>query len=116
MIAQFKAPPKLCCEIIILYTKCLIAKCGIVFANDALVTVLVLIKFSTDMYKNDESQLLKAVVPSLFAAVMVTLTKYPVNIVKEYTNVSFQTEESDFRNKIMESFPILIVFFFCFRT
>ena len=87
MITQFKAHPKLCCEIIILYCKSLIAKCGIAFVNDALVTVLSLMQFSTDIYSNGASELLK-VVPSLFAAVMVTLTKYPVDLVKKYTNVS----------------------------
>lgn len=85
MINELKASPKLCCEIIILYSKCLMEKCGIIFVKFALVTILALMKFSTKMFKNDESKLLKTLVPSLFVAVMITLTKYPETLIKAHT-------------------------------
>lgn len=63
-------------------------KCGIIFVKFALVTILALMKFSTKMFKNDESKLLKTLVPSLFVAVMITLTKYPETLIKAHTAVS----------------------------
>lgn len=63
-------------------------KCGIIFVDSALVTMLALMKFSSKMYKNDESELLKIVIPSLFVSVMVTLTKYSAELVKKHTTVS----------------------------
>ncbi|XP_051163734.1 uncharacterized protein LOC127283098 [Leptopilina boulardi] len=102
MIIELKASPKLCSKIIILYTKCLMEKCGIIFVNSALVTVLVLMKFSLKIFKNDESEILKTLVPSLFVAVMVTITKYPVELVKTNTN-NLKT----LTNLIENIFPLL---------
>ncbi|XP_053981260.1 condensin-2 complex subunit G2-like isoform X1 [Hylaeus volcanicus] len=86
LLKECNSTPKLCCDIVLLYCKCLTMARGVIFLNDAFDASMKLLDFSKMAYENQEPNLLKVIVPNFVCTVMVTLTKCDENILAKQTN------------------------------
>ncbi|XP_012283847.1 condensin-2 complex subunit G2 isoform X2 [Orussus abietinus] len=86
MMLRLHATPKLCCELVLLYSKCLVTQSGIVFVNEVLITLKTLTSFEESVYMDEASIVLGMIIPRLLAAVMITLTKHTWEDTINYAN------------------------------
>lgn len=87
MIKECQLSTKICCKIIVLYFKSISSSAGIIFMHDALKAIIALLHFNKTQYYNEDSNLLNTILPKFLYAVMISLNKYPKDIIIEHTNV-----------------------------
>nr|XP_034181112.1 condensin-2 complex subunit G2-like isoform X1 [Osmia lignaria] len=78
--------PKLCCDIVLLYCRCLSTEIGVAFLNNAFNAIMIALDFSKIAYENQEPNLINIVVPNFVYVTMITLTKCKKDILIKYTN------------------------------
>ncbi|KAF7378804.1 hypothetical protein HZH66_015038 [Vespula vulgaris] len=86
MIKECQLPTKICCKIIVLYFKSISSSAGIIFMHDALKAIIALLHFNKTQYYNEDSNLLNTILPKFLYAVMISLNKYPKDVIIEHTN------------------------------
>ncbi|XP_043685046.1 condensin-2 complex subunit G2-like isoform X3 [Vespula pensylvanica] len=86
MIKECQLSTKICCKIIVLYFKSISSSAGIIFMHDALKAIIALLHFNKTQYYNEDSNLLNTILPKFLYAVMISLNKYPKDIIIEHTN------------------------------
>ncbi|XP_043250642.1 uncharacterized protein LOC122396378 isoform X2 [Colletes gigas] len=83
---EYDSTPKLCCDIVLLYSSCLTSLGGVAFLTNAFDGLFKLLDFSKMAYENQEPNLLKIVVPNFVSIIMVTLTRYDQSVLAKQTN------------------------------
>lgn len=87
-LKEYKVTPKSCCDIVLLYCGCISLPNGIIFFDEIFDAIISLLDYSKIAYANQERNLIRIVVPNLFCATMITLTKYSDEVVITHTEVS----------------------------